>query len=158
MEEKILHVDSGRHETLWNKLAPKKVNIFVWRALKGRLSVRVELDKRGIDLDSVLCPCCNNIVETCTHSLVTCDLATSVWENIFNWWKVGCVNAFSIDEFFISNGGVDVPIVLSCVWQVVIWTSGYYIWKKETHVCSVKKFQALIRLFKISNLKASNGL
>ena len=37
VEDKILHVESGRQETLWNKLVPKKVNIFVWRALKGRL-------------------------------------------------------------------------------------------------------------------------
>ncbi|GKA72262.1 hypothetical protein Tco_0778478 [Tanacetum coccineum] len=29
VEEKILHVESGSRETLWNKLAPKKVNIFV---------------------------------------------------------------------------------------------------------------------------------
>ncbi|GJY48443.1 reverse transcriptase domain, reverse transcriptase zinc-binding domain protein [Tanacetum coccineum] len=84
IEEKILHVESGGHETLWNNLVPRKVNIFVWRASKGRLPVRVELDRRGIDLDSVLCPCCDNIVETCTHSLVTCDLAMSVWVKIFN--------------------------------------------------------------------------
>ncbi|GJX90186.1 RNA-directed DNA polymerase, eukaryota, reverse transcriptase zinc-binding domain protein [Tanacetum coccineum] len=78
IEEKILHVETGTQETLWNKLVPKKVNIFVWRALKGRLPVREELDKRGIDLDSVLCPCCTNAVESCAHSLVTCDLAMSV--------------------------------------------------------------------------------
>ncbi|GKD33802.1 RNA-directed DNA polymerase, eukaryota, reverse transcriptase zinc-binding domain protein, partial [Tanacetum coccineum] len=69
VEEKILHMESGGQETLWNKLVPKKVNIFVWRALKGRLLVRVEHDRRGIDLDSVLCPCCNNFVETCAHCL-----------------------------------------------------------------------------------------
>ncbi|GKA10771.1 reverse transcriptase domain, reverse transcriptase zinc-binding domain protein [Tanacetum coccineum] len=62
IEEKILISDNGGQETLWNKLVPKKVNIFIWRALRGRLSVRLELDKRGVDLDSVLCPSCDNIV------------------------------------------------------------------------------------------------
>ena len=100
VEEKILTVESGGQDTLWNKLVPKKVNISVWRALKGRLPVRVELDKRGIDLDSVLFPSCNNVVETCAHSLITCDLSTSVWVKIFSWWKVGIVDAFKIDEFF----------------------------------------------------------
>ncbi|GJX33013.1 ribonuclease H-like domain-containing protein [Tanacetum coccineum] len=80
VDEKALSVESGSHKKLWNKLAPKKVNIFVWRAQIGRLSVRVELDRRGIDLDSVLCHCYNNIVETCAHCLVTCDLAIRVWE------------------------------------------------------------------------------
>nr|GEX85103.1 reverse transcriptase domain, reverse transcriptase zinc-binding domain protein [Tanacetum cinerariifolium] len=54
VEEKSLHVDSVGQETLWNKLVPKKANIFIWRMLKGRLPVRGELDRRGIDLDSVL--------------------------------------------------------------------------------------------------------
>ncbi|GKC67468.1 reverse transcriptase domain, reverse transcriptase zinc-binding domain protein [Tanacetum coccineum] len=96
----------------------------------GRLPVRVELDKRGVDLDSVLCPCCNDMVETCAHSLITCDLARSVWEKSFNWWKVGGVNAFSIDEFFSSNGNVNVPIFLASVWQAVIWATravGFYL-------------------------------
>ena len=43
IEEKILHVELDGQEMRWNKLVPKKVNIFVWRALKGRLPVRVEL-------------------------------------------------------------------------------------------------------------------
>ncbi|GKE46749.1 reverse transcriptase domain, reverse transcriptase zinc-binding domain protein [Tanacetum coccineum] len=120
VQDKILHLESGGHETLWNKLVPKKVNIFVWRALKGRIPVRVELDRRGIDLDSVLFPCCNNVVETCAHCLVTYDLAMSGWDKIFNWWKVGGVNAFFIEEFFSSNGGANVPTVLSRVWQAVI--------------------------------------
>ncbi|GJW87840.1 RNA-directed DNA polymerase, eukaryota, reverse transcriptase zinc-binding domain protein [Tanacetum coccineum] len=54
IEEKILVLDNGGHESLWNKLVPKKVNIFAWRALRGRLPVRVELDRRGVDLDSIL--------------------------------------------------------------------------------------------------------
>ncbi|GKG48399.1 hypothetical protein Tco_0510284, partial [Tanacetum coccineum] len=37
IEEKILPSDRGGQETLWNKLVPRKINIFVWRALKGRL-------------------------------------------------------------------------------------------------------------------------
>lgn len=102
----------------------------MWKALKGIILVRAELDRRGIDLDSVLCPSCNNIVETCTHCLVTCDVGMSVWEKIFDWWKVS-VNAFSIDDFFSSNGGVNVPNFLSRVWQAVIWTSSYFIWKER---------------------------
>ncbi|GJV42718.1 hypothetical protein Tco_1421158 [Tanacetum coccineum] len=53
VEEKILQVKSGGQATIWNK---------------------------GIDLDSVLCPSCNNSVESCAHSLVACDLAMSAWE------------------------------------------------------------------------------
>ena len=115
VEQKILRVENGEQGTLWNNLIPKKVNIFVWRALKRRLPVREELDRRGVDLDSMLCPSCNNAVESCAHCLVTCDLAMSVWNKVFCWWERGCVNAFSVDEFFSSNGNVNVPNILSRV-------------------------------------------
>ena len=101
VESKVLHVDSGGQETILNKLVPKKVNIFVWRALKGRLPVCDALDRRGIDLDSVLCPSCNNGVETCAHCLTTCGLAMSVWEKIFNCWKVGMLICSPSMNYFI---------------------------------------------------------
>ncbi|GKB76561.1 hypothetical protein Tco_0943456, partial [Tanacetum coccineum] len=41
IEDKILRSDNGCQETVWNKLVPKKVNVFVWRALRGRLPVQV---------------------------------------------------------------------------------------------------------------------
>nr|GEV91049.1 putative jacalin-like lectin domain-containing protein [Tanacetum cinerariifolium] len=61
MEERLFTFESHGQETIWNKWIPKKVNIFVWRALKGRIPVRARLDKRDIDLDSILCPCCGNL-------------------------------------------------------------------------------------------------
>nr|GEY04898.1 reverse transcriptase domain, reverse transcriptase zinc-binding domain protein [Tanacetum cinerariifolium] len=108
---RLFHLDSRKegedstsendgHDTYWNKLVPKKVNVFVWRAIKGRLPFRLELERRGIDLDSVLCACCNDSMETCTHCLVTCDLEMSVWTKLFNWWKVWNVNVFTIEELF----------------------------------------------------------
>ncbi|GKG08306.1 putative ribonuclease H-like domain-containing protein, partial [Tanacetum coccineum] len=54
VEEKTLSVASEDEATIWNKWVPKKVNIFVWRALQGRLPVREELDKRGIVPKAVL--------------------------------------------------------------------------------------------------------
>ncbi|XP_071699749.1 uncharacterized protein [Rutidosis leptorrhynchoides] len=54
--------------TLRNKALPLKVEIFIWRANQLRLPVRIELDKRGIDLDSVLCPICKKLVESVEHS------------------------------------------------------------------------------------------
>ena len=120
-------VESDGQQTLWNDWIPKKVNIFVWRALKGRIPVRVELDKRGIDLDSSLCPCCDSAVESCEHSLVWCNFAMSVWEKVYRWWKIGDVNAFSISELLASNGNVDIPNHVIRLWQAVRWTADYYI-------------------------------
>ncbi|GJW20658.1 RNA-directed DNA polymerase, eukaryota, reverse transcriptase zinc-binding domain protein, partial [Tanacetum coccineum] len=93
--------------------------------MKGRISVCEELDRRGIDIDSVLCPSCNNAVETCAYALVTCDLAMSVWDKIFTWWKVGTVNAFSIDEFSSSYGNVNVPTYMVHLFLVLVRIPAY---------------------------------
>ncbi|XP_071718114.1 uncharacterized protein [Rutidosis leptorrhynchoides] len=63
---------TNQGETLKNKAIPLKVDIFVWRVKLLRLPVRVELDKRGVDLDSILCPICKINLETVDHSLTQC--------------------------------------------------------------------------------------
>ncbi|GKB87707.1 hypothetical protein Tco_0959979, partial [Tanacetum coccineum] len=87
------------------------------KILHGESGGQATLDRRGIDLDSVLYPSSNNSMESCAHSLVTCDLAISVWEKIFSWWKLGTVNAFTIDEFFSSYGNVNIPDDVSSTWH-----------------------------------------
>nr|GEX49252.1 EamA domain, WAT1-related protein [Tanacetum cinerariifolium] len=99
VEEKVLRLENSSQETLWNNLVPKKIIIFELRALKGRLPAREK-----IDLDSVLCPSCDNIVEFCVHGLVLCNFAMSVWEKIFNWWRLGNVNAFSVVKAAMNDG------------------------------------------------------
>ncbi|GKE10533.1 reverse transcriptase domain, reverse transcriptase zinc-binding domain protein, partial [Tanacetum coccineum] len=123
VEERTLDVENMGEDTSWINLVPKKVNIFMWRALKMRLPVREELDKRGIDLDMVLCPCCDSVVESCGHSLVMCSMAMGVWEKVHSWWKLGGVNTFSIRDIFLLNGGVNLTN-----------HSGYFI-RKERNNC-----------------------
>lgn len=95
-------MDNASVETLRNNLIPKKVGGFMWRALKGTIPVRVELDKSGIDLDSILCPVCGDEIETVNHILFSCNLARSVWESTFSWWKVSWGNFSSVSEVVSS--------------------------------------------------------
>ncbi|XP_071714568.1 uncharacterized protein [Rutidosis leptorrhynchoides] len=70
LNDLMLHIHALANVTMRNSLVPQKLDIFIWRAKIGRLPVRVELDKRGIDLDSVRCPNCNNDPETVEHMLL----------------------------------------------------------------------------------------
>ncbi|GJT74145.1 RNA-directed DNA polymerase, eukaryota, reverse transcriptase zinc-binding domain protein [Tanacetum coccineum] len=93
VDEIWLQTDRLGEETKWNNLAPKKFNIFVWRVLKGRLPVLNKLDKRGIDLNTLLCPCCDDNVETIDHSLLLSNMTWS-WVKFFEWRKAGNVDVF----------------------------------------------------------------
>ncbi|GJY92130.1 glutathione S-transferase T3-like protein [Tanacetum coccineum] len=157
VDDICLHVGNTTQETLWNKLAPKKVNVFIWRVLHGRIPVRVELDKRGIELDSILCPCCDDSVESCDHSLVTCNVAKGVWDKIFEWWKIGPINVFSANDLFRFSGNVDVESCLRALWQLVIWQPGISFGKSIILAFSKQKWLVLIKFFLKFKLRALTG-
>lgn len=92
VNEKELEGHSNLRETMWNKIVPRKVNVLVWRLRQGRMPVRVVLDHMGIDLDSLLCPCCQDVIETVDHCFCRCKWVEASWNKIFNWWLVGHFN------------------------------------------------------------------
>ncbi|XP_071739645.1 uncharacterized protein [Rutidosis leptorrhynchoides] len=83
IDEKTLQDNRWRQPTLRNNLVPSKVEIFIWRVLKRRLPVRTELDKRGINMDSVRCPICDDDVETIKHTMIFCAHSMDVWSRVF---------------------------------------------------------------------------
>ncbi|GJU62514.1 RNA-directed DNA polymerase, eukaryota, reverse transcriptase zinc-binding domain protein [Tanacetum coccineum] len=113
VEEKCIDVGNNIGETMWNKLVPKKGNIFMWRVGRGRLPDRVELDNKGIDLHTLLCPSCDEACETIDHSLVLCNEAMNIWEKLFQWWKTGNVNSFSTNEIFRLSSSVLEQAIIS---------------------------------------------
>ncbi|XP_071699461.1 uncharacterized protein [Rutidosis leptorrhynchoides] len=74
-------------ETATNRLVPLKILVFIWRVRRKRIPVLIELDKRGIDLDSIRCPVCDNNLENVDHAIFSCDLAKDIWSRIFKWWR-----------------------------------------------------------------------
>ncbi|XP_071719194.1 uncharacterized protein [Rutidosis leptorrhynchoides] len=68
VNKKLLQPNIADTETL-----PEKIGVFIWRALRNMLPVRKELDKRGIDLDSVRCPICDNDIPVSVTLLIKMD-------------------------------------------------------------------------------------
>ncbi|XP_071713623.1 uncharacterized protein [Rutidosis leptorrhynchoides] len=93
----------------------------------GRIPVRVELDKRGIDLDSVRCTVCDNDLETVEHILLKCSFAKDTWNRVFRWWGIDRPLYSCLEEMFIGDIGGS----KSMLWQAVEWVSGYLIWKNR---------------------------
>ncbi|PWA65328.1 Lipase, GDSL [Artemisia annua] len=75
---KILGEEADMDETKWCKYIPNKVSVFTWRLKHGRLHVRCLLDRYGMDLDTTLCPVCNEVIESLDHYFVSCCKAKSL--------------------------------------------------------------------------------
>ncbi|XP_071737258.1 uncharacterized protein [Rutidosis leptorrhynchoides] len=118
---KVLQTNDSIAGTLRNNYVPKKVELFVWRARKGRIPMLPELDKKGIDLNSVRCPICDDDIETLDHSLLSCKLSKDIWEKTFEWWHMG--NVSSTGKYLSDLG--------KSIWKGVLWTSGYLMWKNR---------------------------
>ncbi|GKC25331.1 RNA-directed DNA polymerase, eukaryota, reverse transcriptase zinc-binding domain protein [Tanacetum coccineum] len=65
VDSRLLVVD--QIATRWNRCVPIKVNVFLWRLSLNKLPSRVNLDRKCIDVGSVLCPICQDDVESVNH-------------------------------------------------------------------------------------------
>ena len=66
---------------MWNLKIPSKIRIFAWRACMNALPTRINLHRRGINID-VLCPMCEQEAESIAHSLLLCNSARRVWNKL----------------------------------------------------------------------------
>ncbi|PWA95340.1 RNA-directed DNA polymerase, eukaryota [Artemisia annua] len=112
--------------TRWCRFIPKKVNIFVWRALRDRLPTRWNLSNKGVEIESILCPSCSSSPETIHHLLWTCSLTTCVWLKVFSWLDLPyptpsyLQDVFAyVDHLHIHN---DRKLMLQAIFGVVLWT------------------------------------
>ncbi|GJS89793.1 retrovirus-related pol polyprotein from transposon TNT 1-94 [Tanacetum coccineum] len=80
------HLKQQTAQTRWIKYIPIKVNIFAWRARQDCLPTRVNLIRRGITIESSLCPVCSVCEEDVCHIFFRCDLAQLVLRRICRWW------------------------------------------------------------------------
>ncbi|XP_071728006.1 uncharacterized protein [Rutidosis leptorrhynchoides] len=136
---KILSNDINSGTTLLNRLVPKKIEIFVWRARQSRLPTLCELNRRGIDLDSLLCLVCGNVIESVEHALFKCELSVKIWRCIFQW----CIEPIPRDLNFQSmlqgkRIGLN-PNDTSNTWQAIEWTTAHAIWSNRNQVVFKKK-------------------
>nr|GEW45421.1 cytochrome P450 [Tanacetum cinerariifolium] len=90
--------------TRWFKIIPQKVNIFMWRFFLDRLPHHLNLLSRGLDINSIMCPLCNNHVESNAHVFFSCDIARGVSTLVRGWCDSKFPSLSSYGTFGISLG------------------------------------------------------
>ncbi|GKE07248.1 RNA-directed DNA polymerase, eukaryota, reverse transcriptase zinc-binding domain protein, partial [Tanacetum coccineum] len=120
-------LDSSGTKVRWNKNIPIKINIFSWRLAINRLPTRYNLDIRGIDLDSTLCPVCNEAVETNQHLFLDCDIAQHLWKLIIKWWGL---KDYPKDILGIVTwaDSVSLPTKVKLIFDAVVLITNWSIW------------------------------
>ncbi|GJU62813.1 RNA-directed DNA polymerase, eukaryota, reverse transcriptase zinc-binding domain protein [Tanacetum coccineum] len=111
--------------TRWNRFLPRKINIFIWRALRDRLLTRWNLSRKGIDVDSLNCPTCDFGIETINHSMWFCSFATAVWHTVFVWLDISSPSPSNLQDIFIWLDDLHISsarkTILETICGVVLW-------------------------------------
>ncbi|GJU15764.1 RNA-directed DNA polymerase, eukaryota [Tanacetum coccineum] len=128
---------TGLFETLWNKFVLWKVNIFFWRCRLDRLPTGSNLDSRGIDVPSTLCPICDSHVETIDHIIIACPVALDVWAFVYRWCDLTPPTIHSIPDLVHWMEHVHLTGSQRSILQVIVLTTSWSLWRAAmTKPCS----------------------
>nr|GEV93988.1 RNA-directed DNA polymerase, eukaryota [Tanacetum cinerariifolium] len=85
--------------TRWVNSVPIKVNITAWKVKSNAFPTRFNISRRGMDIDSMVCPICNTGVETTNHIFFQCVVVRQIMRKISSWWNIDYSNVNSYEEW-----------------------------------------------------------
>ncbi|GJZ80283.1 RNA-directed DNA polymerase, eukaryota [Tanacetum coccineum] len=62
------------------------------------LPTRLNISRRGMDIDFILCPTCGKAVESTRHIFFTCQTARDILHLITSWWNIPYMEVSSYEE------------------------------------------------------------
>ncbi|GJY95837.1 RNA-directed DNA polymerase, eukaryota [Tanacetum coccineum] len=86
-------------KTRWITRVPIKVNIHAWKVKLDCLPTRLNISKRGILIDSILCLTCGNATESSSHSFFDCYIAKEVFRKITRWWDISFIEVSCYEDW-----------------------------------------------------------
>ncbi|KAK9000742.1 hypothetical protein V6N11_081230 [Hibiscus sabdariffa] len=115
---------------VWSKLAPPKVEAFLWKTIKGRLPVGTELLKHNINVPwSGKCILCSREAETVSHLLCHCHVASKVWQKWCEVWNICLVMPGDLSGFLRWWNSKPTFPSLKVVWKMIFYETIWTIWR-----------------------------
>nr|GEZ07510.1 RNA-directed DNA polymerase, eukaryota, reverse transcriptase zinc-binding domain protein [Tanacetum cinerariifolium] len=95
--------------TRWIKEIPIKVNILAWKISLDGLLTRSNLSSRSLDIPSILCLSCNEVMESTSHIFFSCSLARQVMSKVCRWWELDNIFFNSYAEWLVWLSNILIP-------------------------------------------------
>ncbi|GJU60235.1 RNA-directed DNA polymerase, eukaryota, reverse transcriptase zinc-binding domain protein [Tanacetum coccineum] len=129
-----VHITSMSHTmvsqpTRWNRALPSKINMNTWRVSNRRLPKRINLDRRGVELDSVRCPMCDEDLETEDRIFVSCNIDSETWKLILNWWCITNISVNSLHDVISLADQTHFATKKKRLFDVVVQTTLSCLWR-----------------------------
>ncbi|GJT80632.1 RNA-directed DNA polymerase, eukaryota, reverse transcriptase zinc-binding domain protein [Tanacetum coccineum] len=115
-------------KTRWIKAVPIKVNIHAWKVKLDILPTRLNISKRGMDIESILCPLCEKNVESSSHIFFTCPISREIFRKVLLWWEIDVVMVSSYDEWLEWLLSIRLHSKHTELFEGVCYVLWWYIW------------------------------
>ncbi|GJV24883.1 RNA-directed DNA polymerase, eukaryota, reverse transcriptase zinc-binding domain protein [Tanacetum coccineum] len=115
-------------KTRWIKAVPIKVNIHAWKVKLDILPTRLNISKRGMDIESILCPLCEKNVESSSHIFFTCPISREIFRKVLLWWEIDVVMVSSYDEWLEWLLSIRLHSKHKELFEGVCYVLWWYIW------------------------------
>ncbi|GKB90015.1 RNA-directed DNA polymerase, eukaryota, reverse transcriptase zinc-binding domain protein, partial [Tanacetum coccineum] len=115
-------------KTRWIKAVPIKVNIHSWKVKLDILPTRLNIFKRGMDIESILYPLCEKNVESCSHIFFTCPIFREIFRKVLLWWEIDVVMVSSYDELLEWLLSIRLHSKHKELFEGVCYVLWWYIW------------------------------
>ncbi|GKC38445.1 RNA-directed DNA polymerase, eukaryota [Tanacetum coccineum] len=121
-------------ETRWIKCVPIKINVLAWKIWRDALPTRFNISRRGIDIQNISCPICDNAIESSEHLFFRCSLIRDIGKKIMRWWNLDFEETNSYDEWkswLVSRRmGSNLKNMFEGVWYTLWW----YVWNHRNKI------------------------
>ncbi|GJX93964.1 RNA-directed DNA polymerase, eukaryota, reverse transcriptase zinc-binding domain protein [Tanacetum coccineum] len=127
------HIDdhvlpSGNKKTRWIKEVPIKINIHAWKVSIDGLPTRFNLSRRGVEIDSIMCPLCDGHAESSSHLFFSCKIFCDTMQQVSRWWELDFRELHSYDEWLDWMLSIRLSSKLKKVFEGLCYIVWWLIW------------------------------
>ncbi|GJT05559.1 RNA-directed DNA polymerase, eukaryota [Tanacetum coccineum] len=133
--------------TRWVKSVPIKVNIIAWKVKSNALPTRFNISRRGMDIDSIVCPICNAGVESTNHIFFQCVVVRQIMRKISSWWNIDYSDVNSYEEWQVWLVYIRIQSKLKGVLEGVYYGLWWYMWNFRNKLLFDKKIPEKALIF-----------
>nr|GEY21713.1 RNA-directed DNA polymerase, eukaryota [Tanacetum cinerariifolium] len=115
-------------KTRWMKVVPIKVNVLAWKVKLDCLTIRLNISRRGMYIESIICPMCGDAAESTRHIFFTCHIAREILHKISRWWDVSYTEVSSYEEWLDWILNLWLSVKYKQIFEGVCYVMWWHIW------------------------------
>ncbi|GJW91718.1 zinc finger BED domain-containing protein RICESLEEPER 2 [Tanacetum coccineum] len=105
------------------------------------------ISRRGIEIDSIVCPICNGGAESSCHIFFQCNLVRQLARKISSWWNVDYVDVSSYEELYTWLVSLRFQANLKAMFEGIFYCLWWSVWMFRNKILFEKDTPSQARIF-----------